>query len=143
MLILLKGLPSIYLFHVHTSKKVLHHLGSTSSGTFTYKWNRNPYKQHFSSLLLMKTPYCMVYHHTFRSCGPDCNIHQLRSGTTWTNSALTNLWIVCHDGYGHASMQEVVLLGIKSTGLYCNLEHNFWKFICMMEHQAICGFHEQ
>ena len=36
-------------YNIHTSKKVLHHLGSTSSRTFTYKWNRDPNKQHFSS----------------------------------------------------------------------------------------------
>ena len=30
----------------------------------------------------------------------------LRSGKIWDNSALMNLWIVCHDGYRHASMQE-------------------------------------
>jgi hypothetical protein len=34
---------------IHTSKKILHHLGSTGSGTFTYKLNRDPHKQHFSS----------------------------------------------------------------------------------------------
>ena len=28
------------------------------------------------------------------------------------------------DGYRHASMQEDVLLGIRGTGVYCNLEHN-------------------
>ena len=47
------------------------------------------------------------------------------SGTIWANSALMNLWIVCHDGYRHASMQEDVLLGIRGTGVYCNLDHNF------------------
>jgi hypothetical protein len=30
---------------------------------------------------------------------------------------LMNLWIVCHDGYRYASMQEGVLLGIR--GLVC------------------------
>jgi hypothetical protein len=45
----LDSLLSSSLF-IHTpKKKVLHHLGSTSSGTFTYKWNRDPHKQHFSS----------------------------------------------------------------------------------------------
>ena len=49
-------------------------------------------------------------------------------------------WIVCHDGYRHASMQEDVLLGIRGTGVYCNLDHNFWKSIWMMVRHAICGF---
>ena len=43
---------------------------------------------------------------------------------------------------GHASMQEDMLLGIRGTGVYCNLDYNFWKSICMMEHHALCGFHE-
>ena len=60
------------LIYIHTTKKVLHLLGSTSSGTFIYKWNRDPHKQHFSSY------YCswngvLSYRWTFRSCGPDCN----------------------------------------------------------------------
>ena len=49
----------------------------------------------------------------------------LRSGTIWANSALMNLWIVYRAGYRHASMQEDVLLGIRCTGVYCNLDHNF------------------
>ena len=69
--------------------------------------------------------------------------NRLWGGTIWANSALMNLWIVCHEGYRHASMQEDVLLGIRGTGVYCNLDHNFWKSICMMVHHAICGFHEQ
>jgi len=40
-------------------------------------------------------------------------------------------------------MQEDVLLGTRGTGVYCNLDHNFFKSICMMVHHAICGFHEQ
>ena len=32
--------------------------------------------------------------------------------------------LVYHDGYRHASMQEDVLLGIRVTGVYCNLDHN-------------------
>ena len=67
----------------------------------------------------------------------------LRSGTIWVNNALMNLWIVYHDGYRHASMQEDVLLGIRVTVVYCNLENNFFKSICMMVHHAICGNHEQ
>ena len=66
-----------------------------------------------------------------------------RSGTIWANSALMNLWIVCHDGYRHSSLQGDVLLGIRGTGVYCNLEHNLWKCICMMVRIAICGFHEK
>ena len=29
------------------------------------------------------------------------------------------------NGYRHASMQEDVLLGIRYTGVYCNLDYNF------------------
>jgi hypothetical protein len=49
----------------------------------------------------------------------------LRSGTIWANSALMNLWIVCHDGYRHASMQDDVLLGIIGTGVYSTLDYIF------------------
>jgi len=49
----------------------------------------------------------------------------LWSGTIWANSALMNMWIVCHDGYMHASLLEDVILGIRGTGVYCNLYHNF------------------
>ena len=42
---------------IHTSKKVLHHFGYTSSGTFTYKWNRDPQKQHFSSFYCSWKPH--------------------------------------------------------------------------------------
>ena len=38
-------------------KKCLHHLGSTSSGTFTYKWIRDPHKQHFSSFYCSWKPH--------------------------------------------------------------------------------------
>jgi hypothetical protein len=34
---------------IHTSKKNLHHLGFSSSGTFIYKRNRDPHKQYLSS----------------------------------------------------------------------------------------------
>ena len=121
--------------NIHTTTKVLHHLGSTSSGTFTYKWNRYPHKQHFSSF------YC-----SWKLQIAWCTIIQIDFLKLWSRlsrSALMNLWIVCHDGYRHASMQEDVLLDIRGTGVYCNLGHNFWKSICMMLHHAICGFHEQ
>jgi hypothetical protein len=49
----------------------------------------------------------------------------LWSGTIWANSTLMNLLIVYHGGYKHASMQEDVLLSIRVTGVYCNLDHNF------------------
>ena len=42
---------------LYISKKVLHHLGSTSSGTFTYKWYRDPHKQHFSSFYCSWKPH--------------------------------------------------------------------------------------
>ena len=48
----------------------------------------------------------------------------VEGGAIWANSALMNLWIVCHDGYRYTSLQEDVLLGIRGTGVYCNL-HNF------------------
>ena len=34
-------------------------------------------------------------------------------------------------------------LTIRGTGVYCKLDHNFWKSVCMMVHHAICGFHGQ
>ena len=44
--------------------------------------------------------------------------------TIWANRTLMNLWIVCHDRYRNASMQEDLLLGIRGTGVYCNQDHN-------------------
>ena len=35
----------------------MQYLGSTSSGTFTYKWNRDPHKQHFSSFYCSQKPH--------------------------------------------------------------------------------------
>ena len=51
--------PWIAICHVIYThqKKVLHHLSSTSSGNFTYKCNRDPHKQHFSSFYCSWKPH--------------------------------------------------------------------------------------
>ena len=50
---------------------------------------------------------------------------------------------LCHVEYRHASMQEGMLLGIRSTGLCCNLAHKFKKSCCIIVQLAVFGSHEQ
>ena len=67
------------IFHIHTSKKVLHHLGSASSGTFTHKCNRDPHKQHFSSFFCSwksHIAWCTIIQIDFQKLWSDCNTHQ-------------------------------------------------------------------
>ena len=55
----MSALRQPWLTIIHISKKFLHHLGSTSSGIFTYeyKWNTDPRKKHFSPFYCSWKPY--------------------------------------------------------------------------------------
>ena len=97
----------LIIHYIYTSKKVLHHLGSTSSGTFTYKWNRDPHKQHFSSF------YCSWKPHI-----PWCTIIQIDFQKLWSRLQYTPVPLIpssmssCTDAYlyqiGRASCRERV-----------------------------------